>query len=265
MATARGRAYSEGRISTKHYTFMYLFKGVGEAPVSHSETAMVVLAMNHGYQVPTAFLEVANAIELGTFELKERFGISTNEGLSNEGISNTDPEDCIFWFSDGSYFDPNTSECIFIVGDAYDLWDRTEIWGQVKVAKPIWDLTPSLVSTVGENAQAIGGGTTLGPANVYTYRSPDFMLSSAQDYRKGWFGQQQHPWQATLDPERNGTFFSHQPTMKTDDFLGDYWVQGAHPKIGQYRNTLIALHSPDVLLTLGNNFRLIKSILSRMF
>jgi len=58
----------------------------------------------------------------------------------SEGIFHDNPEDCIFWFSNGAYFDPVTSECIFITGDAYDLWDRTEIWGQVSLAKPIWDI-----------------------------------------------------------------------------------------------------------------------------
>ena len=42
------------------------------------------------------------------------------------------------------------SSCIFIVGDGYDLWDRTEVWGQIKIAKPIWDITPELVGPVGE-------------------------------------------------------------------------------------------------------------------
>ena len=182
LITARGRAYAGGKIDFKEYDFLYILKGVGKVPVSHSETTMFVLALSHGYNLPNALLEIGHDIETDTFEMWERFGISTSEG-PKEGISKTDPEDCTFWFSNGAYFDPVTPECIFIVGDAYDLWDRTEIWGQVKLAKPIWDLTPSLVSLVGERASAIGGGSTLGIANVYTYRSPDFMLSSAQNYR----------------------------------------------------------------------------------
>ena len=84
-----------------------------------------------------------------------------------------------------------------------------------------------------------GGGSTLGPANVYTYRTPDYMLSSTQNYKSksslylhnskdfifqyrflfsvGWMVGQQHDWQATLDENREGTFFSHQPTTTTAD------------------------------------------------
>lgn len=31
-----------------------------------------------------------------------------------------------------------------------------------------------------------------------------------------------------------------------------YWVQGAHPKVGQFQTTLISLHNPDILATLSN-------------
>ena len=34
--------------------------------------------------------------------------------------------------------------------------------------------------------------------NITTYRTPDYMLSCAQDYRPGYGGDQQHIWQATL-------------------------------------------------------------------
>ena len=35
----------------------------------------------------------------------------------------------------------------------------------------------------GKQLPMFGGGSTLGAANVYTYRTPDFMLSSTQSYR----------------------------------------------------------------------------------
>ena len=66
MATARGRAYSEGKIGIKHYNFMYLIKGIGEPPVSEAESTMFVLAMKYGYQMPMALLEV----NLGTLILQ---------------------------------------------------------------------------------------------------------------------------------------------------------------------------------------------------
>ena len=58
LSTARGRAYSEGRIGHKHYALMYLLKGIGGIPVGHSETTLLVLALKHGYVMPEVLLEV---------------------------------------------------------------------------------------------------------------------------------------------------------------------------------------------------------------
>lgn len=184
IASARGRAYSSGKIEYRQYEFLYLIKGLGDPPVGHAESAMFVLALKNGYEFPMALLQIAQEeIENDTFELKEKFGLSPDDGPS-EGILKDNAEDCIFWFSNGAYFDPESPECIFIVGDSYHLWNRTEIWKQVSLAKPIWDLSPQLVHSVGQQTAPIGGGSTLGSADMYTFRSPHFMLSSVKNYHR---------------------------------------------------------------------------------
>ena len=64
LSTSRGRAYSEGRIGTKHYALMYLLKGIGGIPVGHSETTLLVLALKHGYILPDVLLEVWNCFSM---------------------------------------------------------------------------------------------------------------------------------------------------------------------------------------------------------
>ena len=85
------------------------------------------------YKTEFTNLEVLKGIDLhiekGDFVLKTRFGLPTEEGAS-EGIT-TSAEDCIFWFGDGAYFHPDTPECLFVVGNEYNLWDRHEIWQAV--------------------------------------------------------------------------------------------------------------------------------------
>lgn len=184
ITSARGRAYSEGKIGFRDYDFMYLIKGLGEPPVGHAQSAMFSLALRNGYEFPMALLQIAqDEIDNGTFELKEKFGLSPKDGAA-EGILTGNAEDCIFWFANGAYFDPASPECIFIVGDSYHLWNRTEIWKQIRLAKPIWDLSPQLVYSVGQQTAPIGGGSTLGSADMYTFRSPHFMLSSVKNYHR---------------------------------------------------------------------------------
>jgi hypothetical protein len=38
---------------------MYLIKGIGKPPVSQAQSAMLVLALKYGYQMPMALLEVS--------------------------------------------------------------------------------------------------------------------------------------------------------------------------------------------------------------
>jgi len=67
-----------------------------------------------------------------------------------------------------------------------------------------------------------------------TYRTPDYQLSAAQDYRKGAPGAQQHIWQATLGP---GTMvFAFHPWKGTRAWLGRL------PRVGQHKNLLFAIH-----------------------
>jgi hypothetical protein len=87
--------------------------------------------------------------------------------------------------------------------------------------------------------------TTLAEVNKYTFRTPDYQLSSAQDYRKGKPGFQQHLWQATLGPDAIA-FTLHRGNE--DEVSYKYWV-GRFPRAAQHRNVLIALYDiPDAPL-----------------
>ena len=98
----------------------------------------------------------------------------------------------------------------------------------------------------------IGGGPVLGRSNVYTWRTKEYMLSSVQDYHGGMTAGQQHSWQLSLDPGRGRTVFTTQPTdhsYKHDQ----YWVGGVLPRLGQVRNTLIAIYNPALLVEIVFN------------
>ena len=41
------------------------------------------------------------------------------------------------------------------MGDDYNLWDRTEVWGQIKPFKLIWDTNPQLVDTIAQIGKII--------------------------------------------------------------------------------------------------------------
>ncbi len=82
----------------------------------------------------------------------------------------------------------------------------------------------------------------LSRVNKITYRTADYMLSCAQDFRKGQRGFQQHIWQATLGA--NAVVFTTQPGSPVEgQGRPDLWMGNERmPRAVQYKNTLIALH-----------------------
>ena len=79
--------------------------------------------------------------------------------------------------------------------------------------------------------------------NKVTYKTPDYMLSSAQDYRPGQPGSQEHIWQATLGPSA-AVFVTHPPcTSEEGSHRPSFWHGNAIlPRVAQWKDVLIAVH-----------------------
>jgi hypothetical protein len=85
------------------------------------------------------------------------------------------------------------------------------------------------------------GGHEVNPAS---YKTPDYLLSSAQDYRPGAAGCRQHVWQATLGPE--ALVFANHPVAYSQSAARapGWWVgNGCLPRIAQWHDALIALYN----------------------
>ena len=82
------------------------------------------------------------------------------------------------------------------------------------------------------------------PVNKVTYRTPDYMLSSAQDYRPGERGDREHIWQATLGPQ-SIVFVTHPGcSSETDAHAPNFWLGNAVlPRVAQWKDTLVALYN----------------------
>lgn len=79
--------------------------------------------------------------------------------------------------------------------------------------------------------------------NKVTYKTPDYMLASAQDYRPGEAGYQQHIWQATLSPEAV-VFVTHPPCLSEDGaHRPNFWHGNVRlPRVAQWKDMLVAIH-----------------------
>jgi hypothetical protein len=84
----------------------------------------------------------------------------------------------------------------------------------------------------------------VGPAvNKVTYRTPDYILSSVQDYRPGEAGEREHIWQATLGAQ-NVVFVTHPGCASENDaHAPNFWLGNATlPRVAQWKDALIALY-----------------------
>lgn len=80
--------------------------------------------------------------------------------------------------------------------------------------------------------------------HVQTYRTPEYLLSCAQDYRPGKPGYQQHTWQATLGID--AVVFTNHPGAEDEISRPNFWAgNGVMPRAAQHRNVLICIyHAP---------------------
>jgi hypothetical protein len=104
-------------------------------------------------------------------------------------------------------------------------------------------------------AQALAPILSLGflkSVDTYTYRTPDYLLSTAQDYRKGANAAQVHAWQATFSPLAM-VFTTHpmNPMQPPSEWIGisdgqpGYWSGTASmPRSAQHENLGIHVYEP---------------------
>jgi hypothetical protein len=95
----------------------------------------------------------------------------------------------------------------------------------------MWDRERHVVSADGDEV------------NKVTYKTPDYMLSSAQDYHPGERGYQQHIWQATFGPDAV-VFVNHPPCVSEKGaHRPNFWHGNVVlPRVAQWKDVLIALH-----------------------
>lgn len=89
---------------------------------------------------------------------------------------------------------------------------------------------------------------TRGGVDKVSYRTRDFLLSSAQDYHPGEKGHREHIWQATLGPD-SIVYVNHPTCMSEDDaHQPNLWAgNGMLPRVAQWGGILIAIYKlpPD--------------------
>ena len=103
-----------------------------------------------------------------------------------------------------------------------------------------------MLEKISRTMRPLSDGAAIQRANTYTYRTPDFMIATAQAYHPGEFSSQHHIWTATLS-EKVSLFTTHP--AKSVTFAGvrskspGYWVgNGRLPHSVQHENIVLNLY-----------------------
>ena len=197
---------------------------------NNNSLSAVGLATSEKY-VPPPILEAIANYTINYNEHRERNSINIADGpLYGFGYDTED--DLMFWWPMSAVFAGEVIEATLNLADTYDLsykliFDDEMLVDLIKVIADLYGITLSELCTfIKEAAQ----GIVMEEANTYTYRTPYYQLSGAQDHQKGMGGYQEHIWQATLDE------YAIVYTNSHGGFRGEDFVGGFNPKATFHKN-----------------------------
>lgn len=242
FGSSHGRSYGEEKrnaaIESTTDTAKLMF-GTGVF-AGADNMAAVSLALGDNYRLPRVIYEIAHDRTREPVVSRQRMGIRLAEA-ARWGLSYDDPGSGAHFLTLEAYLHPKTVNLVLRMFDAYRWWDN-QFFAPFKPYRKLirvlraLGLMPALARLFEKDVCR----NTREEVNLYTYRTPDYMLCSAQDYRGGFGGDQQHIWQATLSP--TAVCFTTHPGHRKNTSAG-YWVgSGTLPRVAQVENVLIACY-----------------------
>ncbi len=217
-----------------------LMWGVGRF---HSKTSMGVISLAlSNYTLPPVIENIA--LDMPDVMInRERHSIPMTESEAKKrNLSLSSSDDIVVWWGMGCFTHPLVIDETLTRADDWKMWhypDFKDFKSLGKVLQAL-DLLEEASASLGSDSN----GVLLSEVNKITYRTPDYMLSNAQEWRKGEKGYQQHIWQATLGPYAV-VYVTNPDSMNEKDKPG-YWLSnGRMPRTAQFNNTLIAIHKID--------------------
>jgi hypothetical protein len=239
FATSSGRITS-GSIKSADSsmtTIAALVWGQGKF-TTNSNMGAVVLATTRSYQIPP----VIQALALDNPEIfrnYERHSFNVEEA-AEYGLDISSVADAPRFWGAGAFTIPEVIDLTLQTADEWELWHYPDFRALKDIAKFLQAINGARLAT--RLLDPDPNGIYMGEIHKMTYRTPDYMLSSALDFRPGEKGYQQHIWQATLSPY--AVVFTNNPDSlrEGDSHRPSYWMaNGRQPRVAQYDNVLISL------------------------
>ncbi len=247
FATTHGRTYKdhpERGLDDHISEGAWVMLGLGDYESTGSFSG-AFLATTERY-APPPVLEAIAADAAPVLEHRQHDSIDILEG-PDYGIGYESDEDVMFWWGATGYADPEVITGSFRMIEEHDMWGGF-IWKDIQFLR-IFVGSPVLRSFA-EDFEPMTRGVVLEGVDTYTYRTPSYQLSGAQDFKPSMWAAQVHIWQATLD--RDAYVFTTYPGGMEGGYMAGDWTGGFLPRATFHRNVgVIQYRRPEIPLLDG--------------
>jgi hypothetical protein len=275
FGSTHGRSYKKDKMTGLHDDTYGLSKLLfDESPAPYTSTGdpgATLLARAQKYRLPQIVLDVAKATT--PFVDKERMGIPLDEFAmlppldtsvdpayyppppAPYGFDYEDEENIFIYWSMSALTAWPVLPMVFRTADAYGLWESELFLPFAEILQAVGTLSFAQIAAAAL-PHAVSAGQ-LEEVNTYTYRNADFMLSTAQDYRKGSRGNQYHSWQATFGLDaivfttHPGAAPSQSLDWSVDREPGSWTGTASQPRSAQHENVGIHIYAPQYTVAPG--------------
>lgn len=203
-----------------------------------------IFILSKGYDLPEVIKKIAH--DMDSVEIETSMGLDLGE-IKNEFKDLADKETTgMFLWAMEAFTNPEAINMALDIFNSYKLQKNEFVKDFNKINIPILRKL-NLLPLISKVLNPATNGIAIQRANTYTYRTNNYMLSTAQKYHPGEFGCQHHIWQATLS--KDVTVFTTHPTRtfseKDKTFIPpSHWVgNGCLPHSAQYKNVNMSIYN----------------------
>ncbi len=183
-----GRVYTAPLMSQKHEDCSSVMAYAwGEGTMDGMLSNCAALLAVYGYACPEAIQAVAKN-RMPVMTNKERMSLNVCDAKFY-GIDPADFNNIMFFWGMQTYSD---RLCIHNSAKVFPAWNWME--NRIHAYQERYDLCDE----AGVPCEDAPDYTAMTQVDIYTRKTPDYLIGCAQDFRRGRMGYQQHPWSASL-------------------------------------------------------------------
>lgn len=251
-ATAQARVYGRTRIGSSPENLprrpliaepVWILLGIGAHEVDTAHSSSAVFLSTSDYQPPAILENIAEDAKENNIHWESTgWDVADAEAL---GLEYTADDLMYIWSTAATLHEE-------IIDVSFDVIAQNNIDPASLIGPGIPDIfkLSARIRGISVNELAammpeISVGIGMEQAHIYTYRTPYYQLSGAQNYHKGYTGVQEQIWQATLSQE--AYVFTNSPGGM--DFKGGSFIGGWKPRAGFHENVGIIIYDrPDQII-----------------